>query len=479
MSDVDSFGKAPFCMVVFGATGDLARYKLIPALFDLYRKKQLSSTFFLFGFARRDLSRKEFLDLYSHLADKDGWNAFIKHYQYQRGTFEDENGYLELTQRLKDVDKKNNGKVERLFYLATPPENYGTILDKLHATKLSSARGTKIIIEKPFGKDLDDSRGLDKKLSHMFEEKQIFRVDHYLGKEVVQNIIAFRFANGIFEPVWNAKYLDHIQITIFEKNGIKGRGKFFEGVGNLRDVAQNHLLQLVTAIAMEQPKSFTRESVRDERAAVMKALRVIAPKDVSKFVIRGQYVSYKKEAGITDNSQTETYIAMKTYVDTPRFADIPFYLRAGKKMAEDFVEISLVFKQTCHILFKEYGCPEIGNVLTFRIQPDEGINMRVIAKKPGTKLALDPIYMDFSYRHTYGQKGADAYEKILRDIFLGDQMLFNRSDELEYSWKWISQIMKGWQNASVPLYPYQDFSWGPRAADRLIKEEKRHWLISE
>jgi len=476
---------SPFIMVIFGATGDLARWKLVPALFHLFQKKQLPRDFFLFGFARRDLSREEFLKLYSHLSGKEGWNSFSKHYFYQRGIFEEERGYKELDKRFKAVDRKMDEDVARLFYLATPPENYDIILDKLHDTKLAErskskvATWTKIIIEKPFGKDLDHARALDKKLAKMFEEKQIFRVDHYLGKEIVQNLIAFRFANGIFDPVWNAQYLDHVQITIFEKNGIKGRGKFFEGVGNLRDVAQNHLLQLVTAVAMEQPVSFTREGVRDARAQAIKALSLIAPQDVQRHVVRGQYASYKQEAEITYDSNTESFVAMKTYVKTERFAGIPFYLRAGKKMAEDFVEISLVFKQTCHILFKEYGCPEIGNVLTFRIQPDEGINLRTIAKKPGTKLALDTVNMQFTYKNAFGEKGADAYEKILQDIFAGDHMLFNRSDELEYSWKWISGIMKGWENSSVPLYTYPDFSWGPKAADQLITDDGKNWLISE
>lgn len=470
---------SPFIMVIFGATGDLSRYKLIPALFDLFRKKQLPSDFFLFGFARRELSRKEFLALYSHLSEKEGWDEFAKHFQYQQGRFEEDRGYHELVEQLAAIDKKTGSKFARLFYLATPPENYDTILDKLHAAKLSESNQTKIIIEKPFGKDLEHARALDKKLAEIFEEKQIFRVDHYLGKEIVQNIIAFRFANSIFDPVWNAEFLDHVQVTIFEKNGIKGRGKFFEGVGNLRDVAQNHLLQLVTAVAMEQPRSFTKESVRDARAAVMKAIRMISPDEVADYVVRGQYESYAEEARITEKSDTESYVAMKTYIDTKRFLDIPFYLRAGKKMAEDFVEISVVFKQTCHILFKEYGCPEIGNVLTFRIQPDEGINLQTIAKKPGTKLALDTVNMQFTYKAAYGKKGVDAYEKILQDIFNGDQMLFTRSDELEYSWRWISDIMKGWENPAVPLYTYPDFSWGPKAADRLITEDSRKWLISE
>lgn len=482
----------PFIMVIFGATGDLARYKLVPALFHLYRKKLLPEDFFIYGFARRDLSDQAFHELYKNLHKHPEWNDFVRHFFYQQGTFEDEKGYRDLIPKLNEIDKKMGTCVTRLFYLATPPEYYETILEKLRDTELSEGCGspfaeasgdkhesnkwTKVIIEKPFGKDLEGARKLDQTLGEIFEEKQIFRVDHYLGKETVQNIIAFRFANGIFEPVWNAAFLDHIQITISEKNGITGRGQFFDGVGNLRDVAQNHLLQLVTAVAMEQPKSFTKVDVRDVRAEAMKAIRDIPVELIGQHVVRGQYASYRSEDDVSGDSTTETYVAMKLFVDTPRFQDIPFYIRAGKKMAEDFVEISLVFKQTCHILFKEYGCPEIGNVLTFRIQPDEGIHLRTIAKKPGPKLALEPVDMQFTYKTSFGEKGADAYEKILLDIMAGDQMLFNRSDELESSWKWISGIMEAWTKQDIPLHTYADNTRGPQAAEQLIEADGRKWL---
>jgi glucose-6-phosphate 1-dehydrogenase len=473
---------APFIMVIFGATGDLARYKLVPALFHLYHKKLLPEDFFIYGFARRDLSDQAFHELYKNLHNHPEWNEFVTHFFYQQGTFEDEQGYRNLIPKLNEIDKKMGACVTRLFYLATPPEYYETILEKLRDTELSEGCGqesnkwTKVIIEKPFGKDLEGARKLDRTLSEIFEEKQIFRVDHYLGKETVQNIIAFRFANGIFEPIWNTEYLDHVQVTISEKNGITGRGKFFEGVGNLRDVAQNHLLQLVTAVAMEQPKSFTKVDVRDVRAEAMQAIRDIPAAQIDQDVVRGQYASYRSEDDVAPDSDTETFVAMKLYIDTPRFQDIPFYVRAGKKMAEDFVEISLVFKQTCHILFKEYGCPEIGNVLTFRIQPEEGIHLRTIAKKPGPRLALEPVDMQFMYKTSFEERVADAYEKLLLDVFTGDQMLFNRSDELEYSWKWISRIMDAWQEKTAPLYIYADNSWGPEAAQQLIEKDGRKWL---
>jgi glucose-6-phosphate 1-dehydrogenase len=373
----------------------------------------------------------------------------------------------------------------RLFYLATPPQYYETILDFMEKTKLSQGYGqgsekwTRVIIEKPFGKDLETAIALDKKLARTFEESQIFRVDHYLGKETVQNMISFRFANGIFEPVWNNKFIDHIQITFAEKKGIEGRGKFFDGVGILRDVAQNHLMQLVAAVAMEQPASFEREAIRDVRAKVIKAIRPISPEEVSKLTVRGQYDGYTKEKDVDSNSKSETFAALKLFVETERFKGVPFYLRAGKMMPKDSVYISIVFIQTCHILFKEYGCPEIGNVLTIKIQPEEGIGLKVIAKKPGEKVALGTVNMKFSYEEEFGGKGMDAYEKILLDIFAGDQMLFNRSDELESSWGFITKILQGWEREnkkSFKISQYEKGSWGPKEAFDLIEKDNRKWI---
>lgn len=473
---------SPFVMIIFGATGDLAKNKLIPALFSLFKQGSLPTDFFVFGFARRDITDQAFHALFSKHAEDPLWADFTKHLFYQQGTFEEEAGYLQLIERLKTIDYEMGACITRLFYLATPPTNYEIILDNLLVTKLSegcgqgSSKWTRLIIEKPFGKDLETAKHLDEKLIQIFEEKQIFRVDHYLGKDTVQNMIAFRFANGIFEPVWNNKYIDHIQVTISEKNGIGTRGKFYDGVGNLRDVAQNHLLQLVAAVTMEQPKSFTKEDVRDARAKAIAAINCITPEKVSENVVRGQYKSYKKENDVNPDSQTETFVAMKFSLNTQRWEHVPVYVRAGKKMAKDVVEISIVFIQTCHVLFKEAGCPEIGNVLTIRIQPDEGISMRVIAKKPGTKLALAPVNMKFSYADEFGVKGTDAYEKLLMDIFAGDQMLFNRSDELESSWQFITDILKGWEQYEQPLYAYDDDSEGPQEANDLIEKDGRRWL---
>src|SRR5581483_5043280 len=379
---------SPFVIVIFGATGDLAKSKLFPALFSLFKQKQLGEKFYIIGFARRPFSNDEFRKEVSEMLGSENGEleAFLKNIYYQQGLFNEDSGYNTLIKTLEGFDKEIGACITRFFYLATPPINYEEILGKLSSTKLSEGCGqgsnkwTRVVIEKPFGKDLETAKALDKKLSEIFEERQIFRVDHYLGKETVQNMIAFRFANGIFEPIWNNKFIDHVQITFAESLGIKSRGAFFDGVGMLRDVAQNHLLQLLATVAMEQPKSFSKEGVRDARAAAMAAIK--CSQDVGSMIVRGQYEGYTEEKDVAKDSKTETYVAMKLFVESERFKGVPFYLRAGKYMENHIVEINIVFIQTCHILFKEFGCPEIGNVLKIRISPDEGIELRVIAKKP-------------------------------------------------------------------------------------------------
>jgi glucose-6-phosphate 1-dehydrogenase len=476
---------SPFVFVIFGATGDLAQHKLLPALFSLYKNNQLGDKFYIVGFARRELSDEAYAHMLREelgLQNDERWNDFAKNIYYQHGFFDQEHGYQELILKLNNFDTEIGACITRVFYLATPPDNYENILHYLESTKLSEGCGqgsekwTRLAIEKPFGKDLDTARALDKRLSQIFEEKQIYRVDHYLGKETVQNMLAFRFANSIFEPIWNKQYIDHVQITFAEKKGIGNRGKFFDGVGMLRDVAQNHLLQLLATVAMEQPRSFTKESVRDERVKAIKAIRPMSAQEVQENVIRGQYEGYTTEKDVVADSRTETFAAMKLYVDTERFQHIPFYMRAGKYMEENLVEIKVVFKQTCHILFKEYGCPEVGNVLTIRIQPDEGITLRMIAKKPGTGLGLETVDMHFSYHQTFGHHGADAYERVMLDILKGDQMLFNRSDELESSWQLISQILKGWETDARAIPQYSKGSWGPKEAVELIAKDGKSWL---
>jgi glucose-6-phosphate 1-dehydrogenase len=476
---------SPFVIVIFGATGDLAQHKLIPALFSLYKEGRLGSEFFVVGFARRQLTDEEYRHMLENeleLHKDEKWLKFSKNLYYQNGLFDEREGYESLIEKLNGFDKQIGACITRLFYLATPPVHYESILQNLQDTKLSEGCGqgsekwTRLAIEKPFGKDLDTARQLDRKLCDIFEERQVYRVDHYLAKETVQNMIAFRFANSIFDPVWNKEHIDHVQITFAEEKGIGKRGKFFDGVGMLRDVAQNHLLQLLAAVAMEQPKSFTKESVRDERAKAIKAIRLIKPTDVAKYVVKGQYKGYLDEKDINPGSRTDTFAAMKLFVDTPRFDGVPFYLRAGKKMAEDRVDIKIVFKQTCHLLFREYGCPEIGNVLTIKIQPNEGIDIRAIVKTPGQQLSLNTVEMKFSYHEEFNQRRIDAYEKLLLDILMGDQMLFNRSDELESSWQLISNILLAPAKENSVIPQYEENTWGPKEANDLIEKDGRRWL---
>ena len=483
---------SPFVLVLLGATGDLARNKLFPALYSLFQKNQLGDKFYIVGFARRPFTDEQYRKFVADALHIDAptvnlsWEAFSKNLYYQKGLFDEAKGYEELIPRLNTFDEEIGACITRLFYLATPPDNYPSILSHLQTSKLSEGCGqgsdkwTRLAIEKPFGKDLSTAIQLDKKLSEIFEERQIYRVDHYLGKETVQNMLAFRFANGIFEPVWNKNYIDNVQITFSEKKGVGDRGQFFDGVGILRDIAQNHLMQLVTAVTMEQPASFNKEAVRDARVAAIKAIHPILPREVSDFVVRGQYEGYRSEKAVTKDSATETFVAMKFFVNTPRFSGVPFYVRAGKMMEQDVVEIKIVFIQTCHILFKEYGCPEEGNVLTIRIQPDEGIGLRVIAKTPGNTLSLSSVDMKFTYKDEFGGSIDDAYEKVLMDILSGDQMLFNRSDELESSWHFIEHILNGWmheqqtQNWQIPIY--QPGTTGPKAAVDLLARDNKKWL---
>jgi glucose-6-phosphate 1-dehydrogenase len=484
----------PFVIVIFGATGDLAQNKLLPALFSLYQQNALGKEFFIVGFARRPFTDQEYRKMLGENLGHQGksWEKFVKNIYYQQGLFDEQAGYEELITKLKKFDDKIGACITRLFYLATPPDNYERILDFMKATKLSDGcssdiakdsgdKLTKLVIEKPFGKDLETAIHLDKKLGEMFEEHQIYRVDHYLAKELVQNMIAFRFANSIFEPVWNKEYIDHVQISVLEKEGVRNRGKFFDGIGMLRDVGQNHLLQLLATVAMEQPKTFSREGVRDVRAQAIKAIRPFSPETVSESVVRGQYKGYKQEKNIAEDSTTETFIAMKLFVDSPRLEGVPFYLRSGKKMNKEVMDIKIVFKQTCHLLFKEYGCPEIGNVLTIKVQPDEGIGIGIIVKTPGAKVAMSKVEMKFSYMEEFKQHGLEAYDKLLLDILAGDQMLFNRSDELASSWELISTILHSWSRETgeknqfkIPVY--EEATWGPQEANTLIEKDGRKWL---
>lgn len=488
-------------MVIFGATGDLTARKLVPALLTMYREKQLGRKFYIVGVGRREMDNEGFRQYISEKIDisQELWSEFSQNIYYQKGLFEDKALYDDLVTLLHSFDQKEGESLPRYFYLATPPKNYSVVLENLGSTGLADQTKkdgngvSKILIEKPFGKDAYDAIQLEKILSKTFEEKQIYRIDHYLGKEAIQNIIAFRFANGIFEPIWNKDYVDSVQITMAESSGLQNRIGFYEGIGALRDVMQNHMLAMMALVAMEQPKDFSPESVRNARFNALSAIEVMDVEEVKNRVVRGQYTgelvpeheqkpvnSYREEKGVEKHSETDTFVAMKLFVDSERWKGVPFYLRTGKRLKKDVAEISIVFKQTCHILFREVGCPEEGNILTLRVSPDEGIGVRVVIKKPGHEFKLKTTDLHFRYKEDLSEdRVVEAYERILEEVFRGDQMLFNRSDEMESAWKIITPILTAWQNTDGvnALRFYPSFSWGPKEAQRLLEKDGKKWVL--
>lgn len=495
---------SPLVFVIFGATGDLMHRKLMPALYHLIRDGALSKDIFIVGVGRREITTDQFRDLmaravqdaYPKELDLSLWQHIIRRMHYSQGKFEDAAPYSSLVTLLDTFDKELNACVPRFFYLATPPEHYENILTHLHDSKLSEGCGqgttlyTRVLIEKPFGKDLETAQRLDQLLGTIFEERQIYRIDHYLGKETLQNILSLRFANGIFEPTWNHEFIDHVQITLAEVEGVGTRGMFYDGVGALRDVVGSHMLEMLALIAMDQPRAFDAESIRDERVKIIKAIHPIAPKDVGSAVIHGQYEGFTKEADIDTHSKTETFVALKLSLDTPRWKGVPFYLRTGKKLPRKVTEISIHYKKpaVCHMdpkdplgqvcLFPE---PDVRrNVLAIRVEPNEGIVLRLMAKKPGFTMKLAPVSMNFSYAQSFASIDAPmAYERLLLDAIRGDQTLFAHTEGIDASWTIVTSIFKGWESHKSPLLPYAPGSWGPADADILIQKDGRRWFLDE
>ncbi len=495
---------SPIIMVIFGATGDLMNRKLMPALYHLVKDGALSQDIYIVGVGRRGITTDQFRELmarsvqdaYPKEFHQGLWENIISHMHYTRGKFEDKTLYDELVSLLDTFDQEYRACVPRFFYLATPPQHYETILKHLHDSKLSEGCGqgttlyTKVLIEKPFGKDLTTARSLDQLLGKVFEERQIYRIDHYLGKETVQNILSFRFANGIFDPTWNSKFIDHVQITLAEDVGVGLRGEFYDGVGTLRDVVQNHMLEMLALIAMDQPRAFDAQSIRDERVKIIQAITCIEPKDVAHAVVRGQYEGYRKEKSVDAKSTTETFVALKLMIDTPRWKGVPFYLRAGKQLGRKVTEISIHYKKpaVCRMdpkdpskmvcLFPE---PDVRrNVLAIRVEPDEGIALRLMAKKPGFMMKLSPVEMEFTYRQSFAAVAQPtAYERLLLDAIRGDQTLFARTDGIDASWTLVTKILDGWARADDGLYNYPAGSWGPKEAEKFIQKDGRHWFLDE
>jgi glucose-6-phosphate 1-dehydrogenase len=472
---------SPLIFIIFGATGDLTKSKLMPAIVSLVKKGKISPDVVIIGTGRRKLSDEEFRDSLSA-------KAFPGTIKYVQGLFEDPALYRQIGEELEFFDKKAKRCIPRYFYLATLPSHYEEILNHLKLSALAKGCGqeavnyTRVLIEKPFGKDMQTAQKLDEVLASVFEERQIYRIDHYLAKDTVQNILAFRFANGIFEPTWNGEFIDHVQISVSEDIGVTTRGNLYEGIGALCDVMQNHMMQMLSLIAMEQPRAFDAVSIRDERARVIAAL---APIDAASLqnVVRGQYQGYRSEEGVAPDSATDTFVAMKVMINTPRWRHVPFYLRTGKKLKDKVTEISIHYKKPA--LCYEDVClfdPDnvYRNVLRIRIQPDEEISLRLMVKKPGFGMELVPVQMNYQYKSVFSEIDTpDAYEKLLIDAIAGDQTLFARTDEIQASWKFISPILNAWKNDKSSLVLYEEGGVGPRQAMTLIENDGRTWFFDE
>lgn len=491
----------PCALIIFGATGNLTQRKLIPALFKLWQNKLLPKIFSIVGIARKPLTDEDFrkttLEGIKNYADIDvdssQWASFAQSLFYVSINAEELQAYESLSARLDALDQERNTGGNRLFYLAVPPQEYVPIVKNLGEAGLARYKSKKswirIIIEKPFGRDLESARELNRSVTRYYHEDQIYRIDHYLGKETVQNILVFRFANSIFEPIWNRQYIDHVQIMAAEEIGIENRGRYYDTAGALRDMVQNHLLQLVCTTAMEPPSSFTATAVRDEKAKVLQAIRPITAQYSSECTVRGQYTdgsvcgesvpAYRKEQMIAPNSQTETYVALKFLIDNWRWAEVPFYLRTGKRLAKRVTEIAIQFKRTPHLVFartpEEHVLP---NLLALGIQPDENIQIQFEAKVPGPLIRLRPVDMDFKYSTSFSIPTEEAYERLLLDAWLGDATLFARSDWIELAWSFITPILEGWENLHEPIPTYAAGAWGPAEADAFMARDNRKWRLS-
>src|SRR5271166_2044713 len=487
----------PCAIVLFGASGDLAKRKVIPAMYDLVQHNSLGERYAILGFARTPMTDDSFRSTIAEAAttisevgpiEPAKWDAFASNLYYSPGDYADPESYTKLAKRLTELDaeKKLNGN--RLFYLSTPPEVYQDIVENLGKAGLAkpSAPGswTRIIIEKPFGRDLASARELNKIVLNVFEEKQVYRIDHYLGKDTVQNLLVLRFGNGIFEPLWNRNYVDHVQITAAETLGVERRGGFYETAGALRDMIQSHVLQLTSLVAVEPPASFDATAVRNEKLKILQSIRPYNLEMVAQSVVRGQYApgtvgntklaGYREEPGVNQNSRTETFVAMRVLIDNWRWAGVPFYLRTGKRLAKRSTEIMIQFRCAPHIVFREREVEP--NRLVLNIQPDEGISVSFGAKRPGTEMSIGNVTMNFSYRVSFGGASRSAYATLLNDCLRGDATLFDRGDSVEAAWSLVDPILDVWsaaKTATVPMYPAG--AWGPKESDLLLERDARQW----
>ena len=486
----------PCVVVIFGASGDLTKRKLLPALFHLEQQGLLPENFSVVGVARRDLSATFAPDMQDGILKGGGVDAgdstlkpFVDRIKYFATEFDNDEGFEKLKAFLADLDKQVGTKGNRLFYLAVAPEFFADIAQRLAKHGMTNAtepgQWINVIIEKPFGTDLESARLLNAELNKVLSENQIFRIDHYLGKETVQNILVFRFGNGIFEPVWNRNYIDHVEITAAESIGIEGRGPFYEKAGALRDVLQNHVMEVLSFVAMEPPDSFASDAVRTEKLKVWKAIEPIPVEDTA----RGQYaagtvdgqkvIGYRQEDRVSAESTTETYAAMKIQIENWRWAGVPFYIRAGKRLAERVTEVTVVFKQPPLHLFKgnDSKTTVSPNVLKIRIQPDEGITLMFGAKIPGPTTNVKPVEMHFSYADAFGKSSANGYERLLLDAMLGDGTLFAEREGVETTWALMTPVLEAWAKNPPTDFPnYEAGTWGPECSDKLLAKDGRKWF---
>src|ERR1700704_1231100 len=487
----------PVSVVLFGASGDLAKRKVIPAMYDLAVHNSLGPRYAIVGFSRTAMSDESFRETAGDAAksisevgpiDPKTWSEFAANLYYQEGEYGNAEDFKKLAQRLDDLSAEKKLGGNRLFYLSTPPEVYPHIVEQLGHAGLAKPASpdawVRIIIEKPFGRDLASARELNKKVLCVFDEQQVYRIDHYLGKDTVQNLLVLRFSNGIFEPLWNRNYVDHVQITAAETLGVERRGGFYETAGALRDMIQSHVLQLTSLVAVEPPASFDATAVRNEKLKVLQSIRPFDLEMVAQDVVRGQYapgkiadkpvLGYRQEPNVNPASKTETFVAAKLLIDNWRWAGVPFYLRTGKRLAKRTTEIMIQFRRAPHIVFREKEIEP--NRLILNIQPDEGISVSFGAKRPGTEMSIGNVTMNFCYREAFGEATRSAYATLLNDCVRGDATLFDRGDSVEAAWSLVDPILDVWsaaKSATVPQYPAG--SWGPRESDLLLERDGRQW----
>lgn len=484
----------PCGLVLFGVTGDLARKKLMPAVYDLANRGLLPPGFALVGFARRDWDDEDFAQIvhdsvkqYARTEfSEEVWQQLSKGIRFVQGEFNDDSAFDRLRQTVAELDAERGTMGNHAFYLSIPPRSFPEVVSQLKRSGLAEQvndQWRRVVIEKPFGSDLATARELNDVVESVFPADSIFRIDHYLGKETVQNILALRFANQLFEPLWNAEHVDHVQITMAEDIGVGGRAGYYDGIGAARDVIQNHLLQLLALTAMEEPISFNADDLRAEKEKVLAAVRL--PENLSEATARGQYsrgwqggeevVGFLEEEGMNPQSVTETYAAMRLEIGTRRWAGVPFYLRAGKRLGRRVTEIAVVFKRAPQYLFAEHQTSALGqNALVIRVQPDEGVTIRFGSKVPGAGMQVRDVTMDFGYGHAFTEASPEAYERLILDVLLGDPPLFPRHEEVELSWKILDPIEQYWESDGKPEQ-YAPGTWGPASADELMARDGRIW----